>query len=573
MKEDILKRYNEWLNSPKVTPEDKEILKGMNEAQLDDAFFKDIEFGTGGLRGVIGPGTNRINTYLVDRITYGFGLYLIETFGKEAKKRGVVISHDNRHMSREFTLKIAKTLNSIGINTYIFSELRPTPELSFAVRELHTIAGIMITASHNPKEYNGYKVYDERGCQYIPEIMDKIIAKVNTLPSVLNVKIKKSLFKGKNVVLGDLIDKEYNDKVLGIQLRPELDKKDFKIIYTPNHGASLKPVMSVLTEAGYNVINVKSTSVHDPDFGAVESPNPEDAVAYKEPIEIATKEDADLVLMTDPDGDRVGLAVRTAKGKYELMTGNESAALLVDYILEYRKEKGILSANDLVVSTVVTSSLGGEICDKYGIKYEEVLTGFKFIGDKIKVYEAMENGPHYIFGYEESYGCLIEPFVRDKDATQACLLYAEMCLYYKHKGMNLVEAYANLCKDFGFHKSKLFNIYFKGSDGAKKMNDIIASAMANPFKELAGKKVRYVKNYKTQKCDDLLTNETTPIVGLPKTNLIKFVFEDKSSFAIRPSGTEPKCKFYIEVVENDVSKINAVFEEMFSEFKKLYKID
>lgn len=573
MNEFVLKNYNEWLNSKNVTEEDKEVLKSLSESQIDDAFFKDIEFGTGGLRGVIGPGTNRINSYIVRRITYGFGLYLLDKYGKEAKKRGVVISHDNRHMSRTFTLEIVKILNQIGINTFIFTSLRPTPELSYAVRSLHTIAGIMITASHNPKEYNGYKVYDESGAQYVPSVMDEIISYVNKLPSPLNLKVKKVFIKGSNVVLANLIDEEYIKHVLDTRLRPNLDKKDFKIIYTPNHGASLMPVMETLTRAGYNVINVPSTSVHDPDFGAVESPNPEEACAYKEPIELAKKENADVVLMTDPDGDRVGLAVRTKKDHYELLTGNESAALLLDYIIKFREETGVLSPKDTVISTVVTSGLGKEICEKHKINYVEVLTGFKYIGEKIREYENEKDGPHYIFGYEESYGCLVEPFVRDKDGTQACLLYAEMCLYYKLQGKNLVEAYIDLCKDYGFHKSKLFNIYFKGSDGAAKMNEILSSAMANPFNELAGKKVKLVQNYKTQKELNLLTKEEKDIVGLPKTNLIKFIFEDNSSFAIRPSGTEPKCKFYVELVENDLSKINDLFEEMFSEFKKLYKID
>lgn len=561
--------YKKWLESENVSKEDKEILKNMTEAEKDDAFFKDIEFGTGGLRGVIGPGTNRINVQIVSKITCGFGLYLIRKY-PDAKERGVVISHDNRHMSREFTLTIVDILNRLGINTYIFDSLRPTPELSFAVRRLHTIAGIMITASHNPKEYNGYKAYDETGCQYVPEVMEEIIKVVDSLGDLLNVKVPEADVKGKNVILGKEIDDEYITLVKGAQVNPNLSKKGFRIVYTPNHGASFMPVMRVLKELGYDVVNVPESSMPNPDFVGVKSPNPEDAVAYEGPIALAKKVNADVVLMTDPDGDRLGVASRGKDGEYTLLTGNETAALLLDYILKNKKERGELDDKSVMITTVVTSGLGKEICERYGVKTLEVLTGFKYIGEKIHEFEEQKDGLRYVFGYEESYGCLYLPFVRDKDATQAVLLYAELALYYKSLGMDLAEAYKKLCEPYGFHKAKVFSVFFKGSDGNAKMNALLSEVMANPFTELYGKKVKIVENYRVLVRKHLDSGLEEKIVGIPTTDLIKFIFEDNSTLAMRPSGTEPKCKFYIEIVENDVENVMTRINEFFECFKKHY---
>lgn len=548
MTETTHKNFERWMNSPNVSDEDKNILKSMSDAEVDDAFFQDIAFGTAGMRGILGPGTNRMNLFTVRKATVGFGKYLLK---KYTGKVSCAISHDNRYMSREFTLESARILNEMGIDTYIFDSLRPTPELSFAVRVQKCSGGIMITASHNPKEDNGYKVYDEEGCQLVPSKIKDLIEIIGTLGDELNVKVPTAKIRGKNNIFDKDIDDLYVTLCESVQVNPDLDKKDFKIVYTPNHGTSYVNAMRVFKDCGYDVHPVLSQCNPDPAFSGTKSPNPENAVSYEEPIKLAKQIDADLICMTDPDGDRVGLACKNRKGEYVLLTGNESAAILLDYIISERKAKGNLPKDPVVYNTVVSSMLGKEICDNYGVKCESFLTGFKYIGDRIHYYE-VNGGPTFIFGYEESYGCLIKPFVRDKDGIQAILLYCEMALWYKKHGLTLDEAYLKLGEKYGQHKAKLYNIYFKGSEGQSEMKAIMDELEKHPITSLLDNKVKVIENYFKLKRFNLDTKETTNIENLPTGDLIKFIFEDGSNICVRPSGTEPKCKFYIEVIDKDL---------------------
>ena len=566
MENKTIENYSRWLNSEKVSTEDKEILKNMDDATKDAAFFKDIEFGTGGLRGILGPGTNRMNYFTVKRVTVALGIYLKE-FHQHAREKGVAISHDNRHFSREFALECSDILNQMGIKTYLFDSLRPTPELSYAVRYKKCDAGIMITASHNPKEYNGYKVYDETGCQMVPSKIEPLIKIINKLPNELEVEVPHGLNRGEQIILEKEVDDTYVSLCESIQVNPFLDKKGFKIVYTPNHGTSYVNAMRVFKACGYEVYPVESQCKPDPDFSGTLSPNPEDARAFIEPIKLAKEIDADLICMTDPDGDRVGLACKNKDGEYTLITGNESAAILMDYLFSEKKKKGLLSKDGIMFNTVVTSELGKEIAASYGVKTEQVLTGFKYIGDRINYYE-IHNGPTYEFGYEESYGCLPKAFVRDKDGIQAILLYCEMALFYHKQGLNLVDVYNNLGKRFGYHKNKLYNIYLEGSKGAQKMQEIMNRAIHDPLNQIGGKDVVKFEDYFDKKRYYTATRLIEDIQGIPAGDLVKYYLSDKTVVCIRPSGTEPKIKFYIEVVVDDPSVAEAKCDQIYEEVLK-----
>ena len=571
MEQKTFDNYKRWLDSSSVSDEDKAILKGMNDNEIDDAFFKNIEFGTGGMRGVLGPGTNRMNLHVVKRATIGFGLYLLEKY-PNAKAMGVAISHDNRHMSREFTLLCVDILNKMGINTYIFDSLRPTPELSFAVRYKKCCGGIMITASHNPKEYNGYKVYDETGCQLVPDLANRLIELINSLPNELDVKVEEADKKGTNVIFDHKIDDDYVELVKKVQLNPDLDKSNFKIVYTPNHGTSYVNAMRVFKDCGYDVTPVLSQCNPDPNFGGTLSPNPEEAKAFIEPIKLAKAINADLITMTDPDGDRVGLACKLENGEYRLLTGNESAAILIDYILSQRQKQGTLSKNGVIYNTVVTSALGAKVAKNYGVGCESFLTGFKYIGERIHHYEKLGEGPTFEFGYEESYGCLIAPFVRDKDGIQAILMYSEMALYYHNQGKNLAQVYDELGEKYGHHQAKLFNIYFKGSEGAQSMARIMHELEVNPFTSLCGNEVEIIENYFKLEGKNIKTGEKYHIENIPTGDLIKFIFKDGTNICVRPSGTEPKCKFYVEVIGKTKDELVGKNDEYYQEILKLYNI-
>ena len=553
--------YQRWLNSPKVDESIKAELRKMNQAQIDDAFFKDVEFGTAGMRGVLGPGTNRLNSFTVTKATVGFAQYLLEKF-PNAKEMGVVISHDNRHQSREFTLLSAKVLNDFGIKAYIFDALRPTPELSFAVRYLKACGGIMITASHNPKEYNGYKVYDETGCQLVPEKISRLLELIAALPNELDAEYKKADKLGETVMLDNKVDDEYVRLCESIAINKDLDKSNFKIVFTPNHGTSYVPSMRIFKDLGYDIVPVLSQCNPDPDFSGTLSPNPEDPRSYIEGLKLAKEVGAKLLVMTDPDGDRVGLGYLASDGTYQTFTGNQSAAILLDYILSERKKKGLLSNNGVMYNTIVTSSLGKEVASYYGVKTEQFLTGFKFIGNRIDHYEKLGNGPHFEFGYEESYGCLVAPFARDKDGCQAILLYCEMALYYDRLGKPLDVVWDELQQRFGYHLDIAYSIEFKGSTGQQAMDNLMDGLHKAPLKELSGVKVIRVEDYNKQEAYEAGKVEK---INLPKSNVVKLFFENGNTITVRPSGTEPKVKFYIGMKSKtklDKSQADKLYEEL-----------
>lgn len=555
-------RYNRWLASPLVSEENKNILRGMNQEEKDDAFFKDVEFGTAGMRGILGPGTNRLNTFTVRKATVGFAKYLLEKF-PSAREEGVVISHDNRHQSRSFTLLCAQVLNDFGINTYIFDSLRPTPELSFAVRYLHACGGIMITASHNPKEYNGYKVYDETGCQLVPEKISRLVDIITSLPNELDINYQVVTPRGANQILHHDVDDEYVRLVESIALNPDLPKKGFKIVFTPNHGTSYVNAMRIFHDLGYDVTPVLKQCDPDPDFSGTLSPNPEDQRSYIEPIKLAKEIGAQLAVMTDPDGDRVGLAYLASDGTYQTFTGNQSGALLIDYLFSQRKAKGLLSKDGVMYTTIVTSSLGREVAESYGIKVEQFLTGFKFIGNRIDYYDK-HGGPHFEFGYEESYGCLIAPFARDKDGCQAILMYCEMALYYYLQGKSLDIVWKELNERFGWHVDKVYSIAFSGSKGQEAMDKLMDELHERPLQELDGVRVVKVEDYLKQVSK--VGQQETPIL-LPQSNVVKLYFENGNTICVRPSGTEPKVKFYIGVVAKDEASAEAKPDQIYKSLK------
>ncbi|MFA5481438.1 MAG: phospho-sugar mutase [Bacilli bacterium] len=559
--------YARWLESAKVSTTMKEQMKAMSLEEIDESFFKNIEFGTAGMRGILGPGTNRMNFFTIQKAAVGFALYLREKFAG-ARSSGVVISHDNRHMSREFTMQIADIFSKMGIRTYIFDSLRPTPELSFAVSYMKACGGVMITASHNPKEYNGFKVYDEHGCQLIPDKIARLIDIIDSLPDELNLEVIESVKRGEIITLDKTVDDEYVRLVKLIQLNPNLPKKGYKIVFTPNHGTSYVNAMRVFNDCGYEIYPVLSQIEPDPDFSGTLSPNPEDKRSYIEPTKLARQIGAQLIVMTDPDGDRVGLSFLSSKGEYELLTGNQSAALLIDYLLKERKRLGRLSKKGIVYDTIVSSDLGRTIAKSYGLKVETFLTGFKFIGNRIQHY--LENGgPTFEFGYEESYGCLIAPFARDKDGIQAILMYCEMALYHHLHGKTLDVVYDELQQKHGYRLDVSYSVDFRGSAGIQKMRDIMKRLSDREITSIAGHHVVEVRDYMTQ----TITNEgETYSLDTPKADVVILILDDESSIAVRPSGTEPKCKFYFGVKGPSAEAIKNIPNKLFNEIKNILVI-
>ena len=564
----IEEKIQKWKNS-NLPIDLKNQLESMSDEELYDAFYTSLEFGTAGIRGVLGPGSNRLNIFVVRKATVGFAQYLLENI-ENAKERGVVISHDNRLYSREFTLEIAKVFSSYGINTFIFDDLRPTPELSFAVRKLHAAGGVMITASHNPKEYNGYKVYDEEGCQLTPEKIKPLLKIIGELGDEIDIGYGNCQEQGIIKVLDKEIDDDYTNHVLSIQLNKDVSKENFKIVFSPQHGTSLERAKEIFDSLKYDVTYVEEQCSHDPLFSNTKSPNPEMMEAFELSLEYAKKVDADLILNTDPDADRIGIAFKNKNGSYELFNGNQTGALLINYILSQRKEKNLLKPNSVIFDTVVTSSLGKNIAKYYNVETESVLTGFKFIGDKIYQYEhSLEK--HFEFGYEESYGCLIAPFVRDKDSLQALLMICEMTNFYLKQGKTLDVVLDEVMEKVGYYEDKTYSIFFEGEDGKNKMCSILDSLRNNPIKSFYNQKVVKYEDYLNKVRYDF-TSFKQEIINLPSTNLIKIYLEDNSSIAIRPSGTEPKCKFYFSSVGKSHEEVNGKSEKMFNELKKFLNI-
>ena len=554
--------YNQWLESDYFDAETKQELENIkgNEKEIEDRFYTDLEFGTAGLRGIIAAGTNRINIYTVRRATFGLANYIMKNTTEEEKNRGVVIAHDNRNMSREFCLEAANTLAACGIKAYIFDSLRTTPELSFAVRKLHTIAGIVITASHNPPEYNGYKVYWEDGAQVMPEIAAAITDEVNSIKDYSTIPTIKENQKDLVVMLGEDQDTAFIEAVKTQVIKKDLVKKvgqDFKIVYTPLCGTGNVPVTRALSEVGFkNVLVVPEEQNPDPNFAGIEYPNPEEHKALTRGIALAKAEGADLVIATDPDCDRVGVAVKTTTGDYALLTGNQIGAMLTNYIIESSKEENKLDPKATLVKTIVTSEFGADIARANNLDVINVLTGFKFIGQKIKSFE--ESGDRtYLFGYEESYGYLVGTHARDKDGVVASLLISEMAAYYYDKGMSLYEGLQELYKKYGYFKEKTISLTLKGIEGLAKIKEIITYFRENDIKEFNNTKVVDLKDYQ-KGIDDL-----------PKSNVLKYFLEDGSWIAVRPSGTEPKLKFYVAVKGQDESECAGKIANIESDINKI----
>lgn len=554
--------YERWNTHPNLDSKLKEIMSTMSEKELEDSFYTNIEFGTAGMRGLLGPGTNRINVHTIAKANVGFAEYIKEN-GEEACNRGVAIGYDNRHMSYEFALVSAKVLAEYGIKSYVFTSLRPTPELSFAVRHLNCFGGIMITASHNPKEYNGYKLYDEKGCQLVPALAQQVIDKVNAVADELAISTEINEDNKAYITMIDKeIDEEYYKNVLAIQMNKDIDKSLVKIIFTPEHGTANIPVKEVYTRCGYNFVAVEEQCTPDPDFSMTKTPNPEEKGAYELALQYAEKEDADIILVCDPDADRMGVGVKH-DGEYKLLTGNQSGAVLIEYIFSQLKAQGKMPANPVMFNTVVTGDLGEKVADYYGVETEKTLTGFKFIGEKVAKYE-VNHAKEYVFGYEESYGSLISPFVRDKDAPQACLMLAEAACYYKAQNKTLVDVLNELYERHGYYEESQVSLTLSGMEGAAKIKAILANLRASKVAKIGDYDVVRFEDYK--ECIVRENGMETKLEGFVVSDVLKYFLSDGSWIAIRPSGTEPKCKFYYCVkgtsLENAHEKANVLKKEM-----------
>ena len=559
-------KYQEWINSPIIDEETKNKLKEIsnNEKEIEDSFYKELEFGTAGLRGILGVGTNRMNKYTVGKATQGLANFIIKEKGQE---RGVAIAYDSRNYSKEFSQIAALILNANGIKTYVFESLRPVPELSFAVRYLKCISGIMITASHNPAKYNGYKVYGEDGAQVTSPKDKQIMDEVNNIKDYAQIKtiekeeaIKKGLFNQ----IGEKIDEAYINEIKKQSLNPEIIKKqeNLSIVYTPLHGTGNIPVQKILNEIGFKNINiVKEQQEPDGNFPTVEYPNPEDKKAFKLALELAQKVDAQIVLATDPDADRLGVYVKDTKtNTYIPFTGNMSALIILEYILSQRKEKNTIPENGVVIKSIVSSTMAKPITQKYNVKLEEVLTGFKYIGEKIKEYE-INKKYEYIFGYEESYGCLVGTHARDKDAIVAVMLLCEAAAYYKEKNMTLWDQMINMYNEYGYYKEGIKQVTLEGIDGAEKIKEIMDNFRKNPPKNFGSFKVEKIRDYNNSIILEAGTNKTEKI-NMPKSNVLYYELSNDSWIAVRPSGTEPKIKYYIGVKGKSIEEANEMLEEL-----------
>ena len=524
-------------------------LENFSEKEKEEAFYAPLEFGTAGMRGIVGPGINRMNIYTVRQATEGLAR-LIETYGEEAKKRGVAIAHDSRHFSPEFALESAKVLVKHGIKAYVFEDLRPTPELSYAVRHLHTFAGIMITASHNPAAYNGYKVYGEDGGQMPPKDADALTEYVRQVENPLAVDVvtkeeleQSALFEW----IGEAVDAAYLEEIKSVSVNPSLlsDTKDLSVVYTPLHGTGLMLTKRALDQAGFTGLQVVSEqAVPDGDFTTVKSPNPEEAGAFEYAIRLGEETKADVLLATDPDADRMGAAVRQPDGTYQVITGNQIAAILLDYLLFAHQKAGTLPANAAAVKSIVSSELPTVIAEHYGAKMVNVLTGFKFIAEQIKNYEET-NAHTFMFGFEESYGYLVQPFVRDKDAIQAVLLLTEVAAHFKSEGKTLYDGLQALYEKYGYFLEKTISVTVQGLEGPAKIKALLDGLRKEVPSNFGGIKVALAQDFSVNQ--QVNAQGVTSEIGLPTSNVLKYILEDGSWIAVRPSGTEPKIKFYMGV--------------------------
>jgi phosphoglucomutase len=571
--------YERWINNDNLDATLKKQLQEMREnpSLIEDSFYKNLEFGTGGMRGELGPGTNRMNIYTIRKASEGLAQYILQK-GEEAKSRGVVISYDSRHFSPEFAMETALTIGGHGIKTYVFESLRPTPELSFAVRYLGAQAGVMVTASHNPPQYNGYKVYNEEGGQLPPKEADDVIRLVNDITDELEVAVAKKedlLEKGLLTMIGADVDKAYQDQLKTISVNPEAIEQigdQLKIVFTPLHGTAYHPVMDGFANWGFkNVTVVKEQAEPDANFSTVKLPNPEEHEAFEIAIQYGEKTDADLLLGTDPDADRVGVVVKNNEGKYIVLTGNQTGAILLRYLLTQKQAKGTLPADGVVLKTIVTSEIGRVVAESFNIPTVDTLTGFKFIGEKIHEFQK-DNSYKFLFGYEESYGYLIGDFVRDKDAVQACLLAAEAAAFYKLQGKTLYDALQDIYKEYGYYLEGLESLTLKGIQGSEKINTIMDVFRNQPPKAIAGADVTTIEDYKSGERYQYATGEKTKI-DLPSSNVLKYILSDGSWFCLRPSGTEPKIKFYFGVTADSNSeaeeKLNRIKQDVMDRVQQI----
>lgn len=571
-----LEEYKRWCEDPAFDEETKKELLSIkdDEEEIKDRFYKELEFGTAGLRGVIGMGTNRMNKYTVGKATQGLANFIIK---KGVQDKGVVISFDSRKMSPEFSKLTALVLNANGIKTYIMDKLRPVPELSFAVRELKATAGVMITASHNPPKYNGYKVYWEDGAQIVPPNDKDIITEVRAVKDYADIKMiseEEARKKGLYNVVGKEIDDRYIEELKKCVLNPEIIKeqgKNLKIVYTPLHGAGNEMVQRILKELGFeNVYVVPEQEMPDGNFPTVSYPNPEDPKAFKLALELAKEKDADVVLATDPDSDRLGIYAKDTKtGEYMNYTGNMSALLIAEYEISQKKEKGLLPENGMIIKTIVSTNLTDAVAEEYGLDLVEVLTGFKYIGEVIKKSEEKKD-KQYVFGFEESYGCLIGTYARDKDGVGAVMALCEAAAYYKSKGLTLWDQMINIYEKYGYYKEGQVSIVLEGADGAEKIKSMMTAMREKTIEKIGKYKVLKFRDYDRNVIKDLTTGKSTE-TGLPKSNVLYYELENNSWCCVRPSGTEPKIKLYMGIKADSMENANKELEELKVEMENLVR--
>jgi phosphoglucomutase len=536
--------YERWLAYPELEPSLRKDMEDKTEHELEEMFHSSLGFGTGGMRGILGAGTNRLNVYTIRKANDGLARYLVKNYRKSELIRGVCIAYDNRKMSKEFAIESAKVLGYYGIKSYLFDDLRPTPELSFAVRHLKAIAGIVITASHNPPNYNGYKIYDDSGCQYTPFYADQIVSLVEEVTDLFSVPVvEESVLKRLGLLeyIGKEIDDAYVALVKTVLLHPTLEKK-LKVVFTPLHGTSRVLGARLLDECGFTFFPVMSQFNQDSSFSTVKSPNPESPAAFEEAIKVGNIHQADLLIATDPDADRLGIAIKQVNG-YLLLSGNQTGAILIDYLLKQRRAQQTLPKRGVVFNTIVTSDLGAKIAREFGYDVISTLTGFKFIGEQAKLIE--KSDIEFLFGYEESYGYVVKDFVRDKDSLQAMMLAVDAANYYLvTEGKTLVDKLHDIYKEYGYYLEALHSIDLFGIEGAKRINRIVEWFRNHPVRSIAGNKVDIIEDYETGK---RLQNRSIKMLTLPRSNVIKTILENGDWFVLRPSGTEPKLKVYVGV--------------------------
>lgn len=557
MEQRVLEKIKKWEEYDALDPALREELNSIkdNENALMDAFYNDIAFGTGGLRGIIGVGTDRMNIYVVRKSTLGFLNYMINHY-PNIKEMGVAISYDCRHNSYLFAQHAAMVIASRGVKAYLYTDIRSTPQLSFTVRNLKCAGGIMITASHNPPIYNGYKIYDHNGCQLIPELADEVISEIQKIDDMFRIETKDfdALVKEGLIELIDVEqDKQYVERVKEVVVN-NVPKNNIKIVYTPLHGTGATHMVNLLTSCGYNVYPVEEQMVPDGNFTTLKSPNPEESSAFEYAINLGNKLNADILIATDPDADRMGIAAKDNQGNYVLLTGNQTGAILLDYLGKFKKP----AKQGVVFNTIVTSNFAKAICDKYNLKLVQTLTGFKFIGEQAEKLESSET-EEFFFGYEESYGYVIKDFVRDKDSFQATLLLAEVASYYKEQGKTLINVLYDLYDEFGYYQEGVHNISLLGIEGQRRIEKIMRHFQVANLEYVAGKHIQIFEDY--DKLERIVDGEKSKLL-LPQSFVLKYIFDDGGWFVLRPSGTEPKLKIYIAIKEDSYQKAQELISRL-----------